>query len=241
LQIEVVRATVDKVKTVYAHLQPNLSLRNQQSDRNVLRVTLRGGFKYAVDVTSIQNGFHETVLPWAKYMSQRSSTGKEVCTWPDVQSVPRCPDSFGRAKPMNQVSKSLTQKTCEWMTAGQILLNIPSLSATAFCSETTKLDALLNATIPGILAEIENLGIYRHYLETDTPFPWPLVTFTSDKIEARYMTKIWFTPQEWEACQDHGKPNDTKLIKLWNVKQRRAGPVPKSITNRRCETELFTF
>jgi hypothetical protein len=82
LQIEGVRSKVDKFKTIYAHLLPNMSLRNQQADRNVLRVALRGGSTYAVDVTSIQNGFDEKVLPWAQYMSQRSTTGKEVCTWP---------------------------------------------------------------------------------------------------------------------------------------------------------------
>jgi hypothetical protein len=139
------------------------------------------------------------------------------------------------------VSKGLTQNTCKWTTTGQVLLNISSLSAAAFRSEAAKLDTLLNTNISGILAEIENLGTYRHYLDTDTLSPWPHVDFTSDKVEARYMTKIWFTPQEWEACQDHGKPNDTKLIKLWKVKQRRAGPVPKTITKLKYEMEAFTF
>ena len=50
---------------------PPIDLRKPIMSHLILRISFKSGKDYAVDISGAQFGFHEPVLPWAEYESQR--------------------------------------------------------------------------------------------------------------------------------------------------------------------------
>lgn len=57
--------------TYYLPDGSSIDLRKPIVSHLILRVSLKGGNDYAVDISGAQYGFHEPILPWTEYASQR--------------------------------------------------------------------------------------------------------------------------------------------------------------------------
>jgi hypothetical protein len=141
--IEIVRIKVPKAKFVCAHLSDGMHLRNQANDRNILRVTLRDGFRYAIDLTSCQNGFTEKVLPWSTYLLERSNQTKESRAWPSIASGPRFPKNFGLVKPIEMLTNNLKTHAKDWLQSSEVMPDLQTMSTLVFKSKVSELEDLL--------------------------------------------------------------------------------------------------
>jgi hypothetical protein len=186
-------------------------------------VTSPGGEQFAIDLSGVQHGWDQVIIPWEQYMATRGGTHR-------IQFFKR-PDDLGLGfmlmDPYYQsrlpVRDHLNPRLLPWLTepvGSAISEDFKQLSSTVFENKMWSFDRFVRNAIHDALEEIKCQEKYHFYMVLKGLKLIPRIT--SSKEMVRYWRKTWLTEAEWNSCKVGDAIDEIKLKEMWHQKKRVA-------------------